>query len=425
MWKGSAYVFRHALGSGSACTLAAECLSGECSEGVCCDEACAAECRSCLARNKASGPDGECGLVRAGTDPRDSCDAEDESTCGRTGTCDGSGACALYPSGTECVVSSCASSMSEDPRDTCDGSGTCEASPERDCAPGYACLSDACRPTCVSDVDCDVAGGYACRGGECKRGENGEPCSEATECESAHCVDGVCCDRPCEDQCEACAEPTDPGNCIAVIGAPRGEREACAEGPAGEPCLDTACDGESRTACAAFAGPSVICASAACVDDQATPAARCDGEGACPATEPVACGAYRCDATACKTSCDSDADCAPGSGCDLNDRCVSGSTCSADGTKAIDSLGNEKSCNPYRCELGQCGESCTASSACATGFACNPSNNQCEKVVEPAAADDGGCGCRASGGSPRRAWLAWLVGAVLVARRRRTRLPPP
>jgi MYXO-CTERM domain-containing protein len=164
-------------------------------------------------------------------------------------------------------------------------------------------------------------------------------------------------------------------------------------------------------------GSNVVCAPAACSNGEATPEARCDGDGNCPEVEPIACGAYRCGATACKSSCASDSDCAAGSACDVNDRCVSGSTCSDDGTTLIDSLGNERSCAPYRCASGQCGDTCESSSDCVSGFACNPSNRECEEVSKPVA-EDGGCGCRVGAKSRASAWLAWLAVLGLVGFRR-------
>lgn len=35
--------------------------------------------------------------------------------------------------------------------------------------------------------------------------EDGEPCGQPSECESAFCVDDVCCNRACDDACEACS----------------------------------------------------------------------------------------------------------------------------------------------------------------------------------------------------------------------------
>src|SRR5262249_32955158 len=52
----------------------------------------------------------------------------------------------------------------------------------------------------------------------------GGSCSVAGECISNFCVDGVCCDRACDAQCEACGSN---GVCGTISGAPRGSRPAC------------------------------------------------------------------------------------------------------------------------------------------------------------------------------------------------------
>ncbi|MDI1431852.1 hypothetical protein [Polyangium sorediatum] len=44
-------------------------------------------------------------------------------------------------------------------------------------------------------------------------GENGQSCIEAPECLSGFCVDGVCCDTPCNGACVSCARPTRLGTC--------------------------------------------------------------------------------------------------------------------------------------------------------------------------------------------------------------------
>jgi hypothetical protein len=62
-------------------------------------------------------------------------------------------------------------------------------------------------------------------------------CSKDSDCESGFCTDGVCCNRRCDGQCEACDFPTTRGSCMPVTGEPRGIRRA-ARWPAPEfaPC---------------------------------------------------------------------------------------------------------------------------------------------------------------------------------------------
>lgn len=75
------------------------------------------------------------------------------------------------------------------------------------CDSGVCNGSGACvPPTCVdgrfgegeTDTDC---GGAACQ--PCGKGQI---CKAASDCESGYCVDGVCCDTPCDSSCVACME---------------------------------------------------------------------------------------------------------------------------------------------------------------------------------------------------------------------------
>jgi MYXO-CTERM domain-containing protein len=161
------------------------------------------------------------------------------------------------------------------------------------------------------------------------------------------------------------------------------------------------------------------------VDDEsgseARPASRCDGRGGCDEAAFVACVAYRCEGDVCGTGCASNEDCAPGNLC-ADDRCVSGATCSDDGLELIDDSGNSIPCRPFRCEGQACLDACAATSDCAPGFACNPGNQQCEEVRDPATADDSGCGCRTAGRDDKAAfnWLSLLAVLLVLGRRRRS-----
>jgi hypothetical protein len=87
----------------------------------------------------------------------------------------------------------------------------------------------------------------------------GGQCDDAGGCATGHCVDSVCCERACDGLCERCDEVGSEGVCL----------------PAPELTADPMCD------------------------------------------------AYVCgEAAACKNSCESTADCAPGHVCDAGGRCV-------------------------------------------------------------------------------------------------------
>ncbi|WP_437757210.1 Kelch repeat-containing protein [Sorangium sp. So ce1389] len=103
------------------------------------------------------------------------------------------------------------------------------------------------------------------------------------------CVDGTCCDAPCP-----CGTCSDEGHC----------------GPEGSP-----------------AKAGTICAPPTCIDEiHSTEPARCTlASSTCPSPASIDCIVYRCDqeSGACKTSCASLDDCAPGFVCNLRGHCVS------------------------------------------------------------------------------------------------------
>ena len=61
-----------------------------------------------------------------------------------------------------------------------------------------------CSTSCDSDTQCaDQA--YCTAAGACELLlEQGNACTQDSACPSGECVDGVCCDKPCSGQCEAC-----------------------------------------------------------------------------------------------------------------------------------------------------------------------------------------------------------------------------
>ena len=60
--------------------------------------------------------------------------------------------------------------------------------------------------TCFDGEICDDEG-------VCKTA-NGEACTENDACASGVCVEGLCCDRPCDGSCALCDDPSSPGICI-------------------------------------------------------------------------------------------------------------------------------------------------------------------------------------------------------------------
>ncbi|AUX38569.1 uncharacterized protein SOCE836_108160 [Sorangium cellulosum] len=120
----------------------------------------------------------------------------------------------------------------------------------------------------------------------------GEACTATTACLSPDiCVDGTCCDVPCP--CGTCGALGTEGRC--------GEAGSAAK--AGSICAPSRCDGDLSIF------EAVRC----------TPAS-----SACPTQVSVPCVAYRCDPQrgACRQSCASIDDCAPGHVCNLRGHCV-------------------------------------------------------------------------------------------------------
>jgi hypothetical protein len=133
------------LADGVTCAVDFQCLNGNCpaADGICCNAPCGGTCEACLA-TKTGGADGVCGQVTVGTDPD-----------------------------TECAP------------DVCNGAGSCR------CTDGS--LNGA-----ESAIDCG--------GGVCNPCAPGQTCNAGTDCTSGNCPtdDGVCCNLPCDDTCEAC-----------------------------------------------------------------------------------------------------------------------------------------------------------------------------------------------------------------------------
>ncbi len=215
----------------------------------------------------------------------------------------------------------------------------------------------------------------------------GQPCSAGDTCATGHCVDGYCCESPCQGQCEACDVSKNEGLCRPIVGAPH----------AGHPPCD-----------------------ASCVDGIATPAGSCDGVGTeCTVPTSVPCAPFACGPTDCVTSCGSASDCAPGYGCDLSTRTCRADTPTCDGDHTLSRPdGTTESCAPYRCTTaGNCSSKCTQTGECVAGFVC-ASSGVCTKLDEQDSA--GGCTLTGAGsaGIPGTG-LALLLVTWARARRRR------
>jgi MYXO-CTERM domain-containing protein len=408
--------------NGAPCDAADACQSGHCVDGVCCDAACEGLCRACSAGAKGGGQDGVCGPIAAGKPSPGDCNQEAPETCGRTGACDGQGACALHGADTPCGAGDLCEQQATGSAAVfsfrCSG-GACV--PQLKVACGlYPCAGAlTCATSCVNDGGCSP--GAYCEGGAClARNPAGQPCASGGECASGVCSEGVCCNTTCEGQCESCVQPGLEGTCVAVVGAPPAGRAACPAGEPGEVCGARRCDGVARETCEGFVGEEQPCAPATCKEGSAAlllPSV-CAGNGLCRTPEELPCAPYRCAEGACKTSCDTDTDCASGARCE-GERCVLSAGCE-DTTTLREADGARRSCAPFRCDEGAraCLTRCRSTADCAPGNVCD-SEGRCLLPSAPEAPAQGGC---STGGAPRAGAL-WgaLALAALAARRGRRR----
>ena len=298
---------------GVACAADTHCASGHCVDSVCCDTACGGACQACSAAKKGAGVNGVCGATEAGTDPDADCADDGATSCARDGLCSGAGACALYSKGTGCGATTCTGSTVRG--QVCDGLGVCGYDAVgSDCAP-YACVSGGCANPCTTDGHC--LSGYFCGAGTCRVKEsNGAACAADTQCMSAHCIDGVCCDTACSGACQACSAAKkgtgSDGVCgTVVVGAD----------PDGE------CPDDGHMGC----------------DRNGT----CNGAGACALyMKGTSCGATTCSSNT-----------------------VRGQVCDGLGSCGLDSTGTD--CAPYVCANGGCSNPCTTDGHCLSGYFCD------------------------------------------------------
>jgi hypothetical protein len=357
---------------GEDCSAGAQCATGFCTDGVCCESACGGTCEKC----SQAGRRGYCDPIAGGSDPDAECaDGLPASSCGTTGVCSGSRSCTLYPSGTVCVAAVCAGSISN-LADTCDGAGKCNDGGTLNCFP-YVCnaSSGLCKTSCAIDADCQT--GYGCISSECKK-VIGQPCALNTECKTNYCRDQVCCDAACSGTCEKCNLSGSIGYCSAIAAGTDPDNE-CVESSATSCGLDGYCSG--ARSCRLWAS-GTVCAAAYCYNSTTLyKTDTCNGLGACSDGGQQVCTPFACVSGACKASCTSGSDCAPGYGCKTatgqclkedgqscggNGECLNGACCS--------NVCRNLSADTNNC--GACGKVCglthASGTSCASGT-CSPS----------------------------------------------------
>jgi hypothetical protein len=155
-------------------------------------------------------------------------------------------------------------------------------------------------------------------------------CASADECASGFCVDGVCCENACPNECARCDFPGLEGTCVMKVAGDTPRRpDACPTQPQETCSFDGTCDGQGG--CRLWPQNSV-CGVGHCDGDAVVGVSVCDGAGHCKLGPTRICAPYSCDPAAglCNSRCSTDAECS-GSGCDALGRCrvhlVNGLSC--------------------------------------------------------------------------------------------------
>ncbi|WP_044237063.1 hypothetical protein [Chondromyces apiculatus] len=501
---------------GEVCGIGQECASGYCTEGVCCNEPCDQQCYSCSAARKEDATpasNGTCGPSRADTplpvqclneiEVHNECDGagnsrQDVATrdC-KPGTCGPAGVCILgCNSDADCSLTGWCD-LTTPPGGT-GGAGGSGGAGGAGGAGGMGAGGAGGTGGVGGMGGAGAAGGSGGAGGGAGGGGGGsggsgavggggaggtggaggaggtgggstEPeyvgsckprfpdstvCTYDRQCVSGNCVDGYCCNLPCQGQCQACDVINNVGVCTAV-GTSQNPEEPHPNpdplDPAGvarrEPCPgegDCAgkCIGNADALCVfpevdqLYQAPQCACTDEGCSEPAVLTRFFCDGQGSFTA-QPERCGGteggFRCeDGTSCKTTCAADTDCIADFICqeqdgervcaDLN---ATGPACDGDHTLRI-AAADDQDCSPYRCPLGEgaCPTTCASIGDCVGGKACNAAGACVDAPLPPEVAN---CSCKAAGVPSTGAtpWLAslGLVGVAVAAsvRRRRRR----
>lgn len=160
---------------GRHCSVDGDCLSDHCTDGVCCSTPCDELC--------------------------DSCDLP-----GSVGTC------MPTPIGGSCGDPMCRGTSITLPG-VCTAGGECTRDEPRRCPQGFCADDLTCSSTCTPDscaADEICTEGLVC----VVPGADGASCGADDHCESGYCVDGICCNRPCDDICESCGMEGRLGRCV-------------------------------------------------------------------------------------------------------------------------------------------------------------------------------------------------------------------
>lgn len=382
------------LAQGGPCGSNAMCQNDRCVDGYCCSGPCLDQCAACDVTDHL----GECWPVSGaphgariaclGSDPcAGSCNGVTTSVC-------------HYPAGeTSCRAASCANDIGVLAA-SCDGAGACPPEQLQPCAP-YLCTGDLCGGDCSTGLQC--AAGHYCAAGVCAlQGDLGASCSSPDQCLGGRCVENVCCDSDCTDQCASCQVTDHVGFCWPLAGAPVAGKAPCG----GSGVCTGSCDGVTTTHCHMPAAET-LCAAASCTGAQQSAAVVCDGTGSCPSPLVTSCGRYQCGTAACLTSCSTSDDCTAGSVCQ-------GIACVAAGTDAgiADAAVADSAAAPDAATPD------AATPDTAVGDSAVLADARGQDGTQPAPVEGGGCGCRANGSATGAPAVALLLFGLALRRRR-------
>jgi hypothetical protein len=209
----------------------------------------------------------------------------------------------------------------------------------------------------------------------------------------------VCCDQACNAPCFSClAQKNGVNNGTCAPTKDDLEDASCPLDSPSECKADGKCDGKGK--CRTVMPEGAKCGADDCSNASVVSKA-CDGFGNCGNVVKKNCVQYKCDPLTkdCRTSCQSQDDCAAGNVCHLKAKecVVEVGHCAGNAVVLPD--GSEKSCGAYQCVEGSgCLTSCNASKDCAEGFVCE--GGKCASAGGSAgAAGTGGNGGTESGGS--------------------------
>ena len=386
--------------NGTVCVSTMDCTSGNCVDGVCCDSSCVGQCESC---SEPTTP-GRCTPVMGtprGTRTACAGQAPCKGTCGGT---DGT-KCKFPAAETQCAAGTCTAGSATPPT-VCNGAGACTPPTPMQCSSNL-CAASVCSGGCGATSPCPT-GQFCTASGACSpKKAAAAVCQTGIECTSGNCVDGVCCDLACTGQCEACAEAGKVGQCVPVMGGPRGTRAACA----GTTCRGT-CDGTLRKACL-YPGSATVCTAASCANAMGTTASVCNGAGACTAATTTTCRANQClNATTCLVTCSATQPCAGATFCDANGVCqpkkTGGGAC-LQGTECANG-----SCVDGVCCETACTGPCLSCGLTGTAGLCRPIVNQDDPANCPGTCDATGV-CKSKRGQTCATTAGGCVAGTLCA----------